>query len=198
MKEDLTDLIIIMDRSGSMSSIQQDMEGGLDQLFTDQRKEPGECQVTLVQFDDEHELVYEAKPLADVPPTKLVPRGTTALLDAMGFTIRRTGERLAALPEAERPGKVIVVIVTDGHENASKEYQPSAGGRERIAAMVKEQEEKYSWTFVYLGANQDAFEVGGSIGVRCAANYVADSVGVKGLYKDVTKGVSRVRGGGKW
>jgi hypothetical protein len=155
-----THLAVLLDRSGSMHAIKSDTEGGFAAFLEEQRSVPGRCDVTLAQFDDVYEEVYTARPLASVPRLNLQPRGTTALLDAIGRLVRTTGERLAAMPEDQRPGSVLVVIMTDGLENASAEYTPPA-----VRALIDEQTRTYGWTFVYLGANQDAIAVGEGLGV---------------------------------
>ena len=164
-RADLTHLYFLLDRSGSMQSIKSDTEGGFAAFIDEQRKEPGECRVTLAQFDDTYEVVYAGRPLSAVPPLDLQPRGTTALLDAMGRLITSAGDELAALPEDERPGTVIVAIMTDGLENASREWTHPA-----IKALVEQQSRDYSWQFQYMGADQDAIEVGTSLGVSAAAS----------------------------
>ena len=111
--------------------------------------------------------MYAGKPIAEVPPLALEPRGATALLDAIGKTIHETGRRLAALPEAERPERVLFVVISDGQENASTEFSS-----ERILAMTTHQASAYKWEFVYLGANQDAIAEAAKMGIRNAANYV--------------------------
>lgn len=156
-----TDISVLLDRSGSMHAIKTDTEGGFAAFIDEQKKTPGRCQVTLAQFDDQYEVVYSDQPLAAVPALDLRPRGSTALLDAIGRLVSSTGERLAALPEGDRPGSVIVVIMTDGLENASREFTGPA-----VKSLIAEQSEKYGWTFVYLGANQDAIAVGESLGVN--------------------------------
>jgi hypothetical protein len=155
-----THIAVLLDRSGSMQSIKSDTEGGFNAFIAEQRKQPGRCDVTLAQFDDAYEEVYVAQPLASVPALDLRPRGTTALLDAIGRLITTTGERLAAMPEDDRPGAVIVVIMTDGLENASHEFAVDS-----IKTMITEQTETYGWNFVYLGANQDAISVAAGLGV---------------------------------
>jgi hypothetical protein len=126
---------------------------------------PGACLVTLVQFDDKYEVHYTAKPVAEVEPLVLVPRGNTAMLDAIGRALTETGERLAALSETQRPRNVHVLIISDGQENASREYVKSRGGQARIAEMIRVQRELYSWEFTYLGANQNAIEVAAAINI---------------------------------
>lgn len=158
--QNLTRLVFLLDRSGSMQSIKTDIEGGFDSFIEEQRKSTGECTVTLAQFDNDYEVVYANKPLNKVPKLNLQPRGMTALLDAMGKLITDTGAELAALPEDKRPGTVLVAIMTDGLENASREWTHTA-----IKALVEQQTNTYNWEFLYMGADQDAVEVGVSLGV---------------------------------
>lgn len=157
----LTHIVAILDRSGSMASIREDMEGGFNEFIAKQRETDGACLVTLVRFDDQYDVVYTDKPIADVPPLELEPRGWTALLDAMGRTIITTGAKLAALPEDQRPGLVVVLVVTDGQENHSREYT-----LDQINALVKQHRDQWNWMFVYLGANQDAIQVATSMGMN--------------------------------
>jgi hypothetical protein len=164
-RADLTHLYFLLDRSGSMQSIKTDTEGGFAAFIDEQRKTPGECRVTLAQFDNAYDVVYSGRPLADVPPLDLQPRGSTALLDAMGRLITTAGTDLAALPDDARPGTVIVAVMTDGYENASQEWTHPA-----IKALVEQQTKDYAWQFLYMGADQDAIEVGVSLGVSAAAS----------------------------
>jgi uncharacterized protein YegL len=155
-----TDITMVLDRSGSMQSIKDDTIGGFDAFISEQRRVPGRCTVSMVQFDNVYEEVYTGRDLADVPSLTLVPRGSTAMLDAIGRAVNATGARLAAMPEDARPGTVIVGIMTDGLENASREFTYAM-----VKAMIEQQEHVYGWTFMYMGANQDAIEVGASLGV---------------------------------
>lgn len=151
-----------------MATVQADAEGGINRFVADQAAEPGHATLTLVQFDTTYEFVHKAVPVKDVPRYELVPRGCTALLDAVGRAVFETGERLAAMNEADRPGLVVFVIVTDGHENSSKEFT-----RAKVKEMIERQTNDYKWKFIYLGANQDAFAEAGGIGIgaACTANY---------------------------
>jgi hypothetical protein len=158
---DLTHIEFVLDRSGSMNSIKADIEGGFDAFIADQRTQEGQSTVSLAQFDNEYETVFTARDVRDVPALELVPRGSTAMLDAIGRSISALGSRLAALPEAQRPGTVIFAIMTDGLENSSREFTYPA-----IKELITHQEQAYSWQFLYMGADQDAIEVGASIGVR--------------------------------
>lgn len=157
----LTHIYLLLDRSGSMQSIKTDTEGGFAAFVEEQKRTPGECRVTLAQFDNHYDVVYADRPIADVPPLELQPRGSTALLDAMGKLITDAGTGLAALPEERRPGTVIVAIMTDGYENASQEWTHPA-----IKALVEQQTGRFGWEFLYMGADQDAIEVGRNIGIK--------------------------------
>jgi uncharacterized protein YegL len=172
MKKDLTHIIIVLDRSGSMSSVQDATISGFNEFISKQRALPGEAALLAVKFDDMYELLFDG-PLAAVPELTretYVPRGMTALHDAIGRTIDTVGQKLAAMPEDQRPEKVLFMILTDGLENASKEYN-----REKIASMVQHQREKYSWEFIFLGANQDAVLVGAGFNIpqHAALTYAA-------------------------
>lgn len=161
----LTHVYFLLDRSGSMQSIKTDTEGGFAAFIEEQRAGEGTCLVTLAQFDDAYEVVYSGTPVQDTPPLDLRPRGMTALLDAMGRFITSAGADLAALPEDRRPGTVIVAVMTDGMENASREWTHPA-----IKALVEQQTRDYGWQFLYMGADQDAIEVGQGLGVAAAAS----------------------------
>ena len=159
-RSDQTRIYFLLDRSGSMQSIKSDIEGGFAAFVDEQRRATGGCRATLAQFDDVYELVYADRPIADVPPLDLQPRNMTALHDAMGRLVTDAGQELAALPEAQRPGTVIVAIMTDGMENASKEWTGAS-----IKALVSQQTNTWGWTFMYMGADQDAVVVGVSLGI---------------------------------
>lgn len=153
-----THILVIVDRSGSMHSIRKDMIGGLDAFFKTQAEIEGKCLVDYVQFDSRYDKVFEDTLVADAKAV-LEPRGSTALLDAIGKGVTQLGKKLDELPEAHRPGLVQVVVVTDGYENSSREWTA-----ESVKSLIKQQEEDYSWDFVFLGANMDAVAVGQSFG----------------------------------
>jgi len=184
----LTHLYFLLDRSGSMASIKAETEAGFDAFIAEQRTAAGRCQVTLAQFDNEFEQVYAALPVAQVPPLHLVPRGTTALLDSIGRLVTTAGERLAALPEHERPGTVIVGIMTDGHENASHEWSFGA-----IRALIEQQTKVYSWEFLYMGADQDAIEVGARLGVSRDQSLTYDRHRVGSAMGSASSNISAMR-----
>jgi hypothetical protein len=154
-------LVFLLDRSGSMQSIKSDVIGGFHAFLAEQREADGHCAVTLAQFDHEYEVVYRGVPLANVPRLELSPRGRTALLDSMGKLITDTAAEIDELPEEVKPGTVVVAIMTDGHENASVEWQ-----RPAIKALVEQQTNDHGWEFLYMGADQDAVEVGKGLGVK--------------------------------
>lgn len=198
-KKGFTDITVVLDRSGSMQSIASDVVGGLKTLIEDQKKIPGDCNFSLVQFDSQGmesqiEWLMESKSLisVDALPT-FTPRGGTPLYDALGDTITRVGARLRALPEESRPERVVFVIITDGQENSSQKFR-----RAEIADKIRHQTETYNWDFLYLGANVDAYAEAQSIGIptRSARNYMADTVGVKGMYAASNSVLSNVRAGG--
>jgi Mg-chelatase subunit ChlD len=164
MRNDLSELVLVVDRSGSMGTCRTDAEGGINSFIKEQRGQPGEANLTLVQFDDKYEFVHKGTPIMEVGDYKLKPRGWTALLDAVGKAINETGERLAAMPESDRPGCVLVVIVTDGHENGSKEFT-----WQQVHDMVVHQQEVYNWKFTFIGADVGAFDVGQSLGLNAAS-----------------------------
>ena len=166
MNQELTDITVLLDRSGSMSSCATDVIGGFNSFLRDQRAGAGWARLTLIQFDstNDQEIVYLAKPVAEAPnltPETFKPRGSTPLYDAMGKAIVATGERLAAMPEAQRPSKVVFLVMTDGYENHSREYTHFM-----IRDMVKTQTEKYSWAFIFIGADIDAMAQGGMVGLN--------------------------------
>lgn len=185
-------IIMIVDRSGSMQSCRAATEEGINGLFAGQAAEAGWGTASLYQFDTEHEVVFEHLALADVPAYSLVPHGGTALLDAIGFAFRREGAWLAGLPEDERPGTVEAVIATDGFENSSRTFK-----RGQIEAMIREQQEVYSWKILFLGANMDAVKVAAAYGIPAehAMTFVPSARGVAGSYSSVAKAMARGRRG---
>jgi hypothetical protein len=186
-----TEIVVLVDRSGSMASVRADMEGGFNTFISKQKELPGKCSVTLAQFDDKYELVYQNKPLAEVPNLDLVPRGWTALLDAVGRTISEVGDRLRKTPEHKRPGKLLFMIITDGQENRSVEFK-----REKVKEMVKHQTDKYQWDFIFLGANQDAFLEAEKLGIFGTSSISFDHTkqGYQDLWGTVSNTAETVRG----
>ncbi|MEB4208950.1 vWA domain-containing protein [Mycobacterium sp. 94-17] len=187
---DLTLIAVLVDRSGSMAQCRDDWEGGLNTFVESQAEEPGDAEITLAQFDTEYELVWPLRPIKEAPPYTLVPRGATALLDAMGRFITGVGERLAKRDEADRPGKVIVCIVTDGMENSSMDWT-----RDQVKALVERQCSTWQWEFVFLGANMDAVQEGASVGIPQKSSLTFDAVNARAAYSMASGYVSAVRGG---
>lgn len=161
---DLTLIGVLVDRSGSMQGLRSDMEPALANFLTSQAELPGAAQVSLAQFDDVYEQVWALRDITEVPTYTLVPRNTTALFDAMGRFITDVGAELVGRPERDRPGKVIIVIITDGQENASREWS-----RDGVRKLVQQQRGGYAWEFVFLGANFDAVAEAGRLGIPQSA-----------------------------
>lgn len=178
-----TALLIVLDRSGSMTTIRDDMVGGLEQMLADHAQAPGMLTVDIVTFDTEIELTHSFAAPADVQVV-LEPRGGTALYDAVGVSVNGFGAALAALPEHARPSVVQVIIVTDGMENASREYTLDA-----VRALVEHQTEKYSWEFVFLGANQDAVLTARGLGIAAedAMTYAPAPGSVRSMHDSMTQ-----------
>lgn len=183
-------IAVLLDRSGSMEAIKSDTEGGFNAFVDDQRKQPGDAHVTLAQFDTEYEIVYSDRRIADVGRLDLQPRGMTALYDSLGHLITDVGAELAATPQADRPGKVIVVVMTDGHENSSREWT-----HEAVSKAIKRQERDYSWEFIFLGANMDAVAIGQQLGFAAdrSMTYATTSSGVGSSWESNSNLVSRMR-----
>lgn len=189
-KPNYTKIRVLLDRSGSMVAIKEDMEGGFNAFVEKQKEVPGDCDLTLCQFDSEYEVVYSNLTLDKVPKLSLIPRGPTALYDATGRSIISLGAELAAMKEEDRPNQVIFVIITDGYENASKEYNS-----DQIKTMIEHQKDKYNWNFVFLGANQDAIEAAATIGIgaNAAVTYQASSVGVASAMRGLSNVICSAR-----
>lgn len=193
MNNNLTEMVFILDMSGSMSDLASDTIGGYNSLIEEQKKQAGDANITTVLFDDRYIVLHDRvdiKKVNSLTSNEYCPRGMTAMLDAVGRTINSIGEKLAATPEAERPGNVVVTIITDGYENASKEYTWKA-----VQDMIKEQREKYSWVFTFIGANIDTKTVSESLGIdaRLAKSYTANKVGTNSVYKTMSKAVTYTR-----
>lgn len=193
MRTDLTELLMILDMSGSMYSLRDDTIGGYNSLIEEQKKEEGSAIVTTVLFNDGYSVVHDRVDINDVKPmtsADYVPQGTTAMLDAVGKAITSIGQKLAEMPEEQRPSKVMVTIITDGYENASREYSWDV-----IKAMIKEQREKYSWIFTFIGADIDTMAVSNNLGIdsRLSKSYTKSVDGSNSVYKSVSKAMKRVR-----
>lgn len=192
MNKDLTEIIFLLDRSSSMAGLEQDTIGGYNSFLARQAGLEGETIVTTVLFDDKYEVLGSGINAKNVKLTEseYLVRGTTALLDAVGKTIVDVGCRLAKMEEHQRPGKIIFVITTDGMENASTEFT-----YEKVLNLIRHQQEKYSWEFIFMGANIDSAEEAGNLGIdeKHAYSFEASSLGVEKMYKMVTEAVSEAR-----
>ncbi|MGH8571218.1 MAG: vWA domain-containing protein [Gammaproteobacteria bacterium] len=188
-----TAIAVLLDRSGSMQTIREDVEGGLRALLDEQRAQPGRATLRLTQFDDAYEVMHPSLPLGQVFAPALRPRGTTALLDAWGRAMVEFDAELADLPEEQRPANVLFVVVTDGIENSSREWT-----REQVMTKVTEQTEQWGWVFLYVAANQDAVAEGARYGVPGAQSvtYSHDPAGTRAAFGVVSSAVTRTRGGG--
>lgn len=198
MKKNLTEIVYILDRSGSMYNLVSDTIGGFNSMIESQKKEPGEAYVTTVLFDDHYELLHDHINLKEIQPItdrEYYTRGCTALLDAIGKTINSIGARLNNTPEDERPDKVIFVIMTDGYENASNEFTKS-----QVKEMIEHQQDKYSWTFMFLGADIDAVGEAQSLGIKSdfARSHTHTSLGTQSVYSAVSNAVTYLRGDASW
>lgn len=193
MRENLTELVFILDRSGSMGGLESDTIGGFNSMIKKQQKEEGEAIVSTVLFDDECEVIHDRvaiKKVKKLTDKDYYVRGCTALLDAVGGAINHIEKVHKYAREEDRPAKTLFIITTDGLENASKEYTFKG-----VKKLIEHQKKKHNWEFLFLGANIDAIEVAGNMGISCdrAANYNCDEAGTALNYAVLEKAVSRVR-----
>lgn len=196
MGKDVTEIVFILDRSGSMSGLEADTIGGFNSMMEKQKKEAGEALVSTVLFDDQVEVLHNRKDLMEITPItekEYYVRGCTALLDAVGRSIRYIGKLHKAMPEGERPEKTLFIITTDGMENASKEYS-----YDKVKKMVEKKRKKHHWEFLFLGANIDAVQVAGRFGVAAnrAARFENDAMGAELNYQVMSGLVSCARSAG--
>jgi uncharacterized protein YegL len=193
VKQNYSHLVFILDRSGSMASIESETIEGFNKLIADQQAGEGEATLTLALFDDQYELIHDFVNIKNVPKLgneTYSARGFTALRDAVGKTINSVGNKLANMKEEDRPSKVVVTIMTDGAENQSREFSAA-----QIKEMVEHQKSKYNWQIILIGANIDSITVGGELGVTQAQSYSykASAVGTRNLYSSVSAGMSTFR-----
>ena len=193
MRKGLTEIVFILDRSGSMSGLEKDTIGGYNSLIKKQKKEEGEAYISTVLFDDRTEVLHDRVGLDKIKPMteeEYYVRGCTALLDAVGGAIHHIGNVHKYAREEDRPEKTLFIITTDGQENSSRMYT-----YENVKRMVERQKEKYGWEFLFLGANIDAVEEAGRFGIKPerAVNYECDEIGTAVNYRALNKAVSRVR-----
>lgn len=193
MKKNLIELVFILDKSGSMSGLEKDTIGGYNSLMEKQRKLDGECVITTVLFDNRYELLHDRIDLRAVTPItekEYFVGGATALLDAVGRTIHKIAAVQEHTAEEYRAEKVMFVIITDGEENASREYSAA-----QVKELIKRQKERYGWEFVFLGANIDAVETAGRFGIDAnrAVDYVPDGRGTELNFRMMSETVAAFR-----
>ena len=195
IKNGITELVFILDRSGSMAGLEADTIGGFNAMIEKQKKQDGECYVSTVLFDNVSEVLHDRVKLSDIKPMtdkEYTVRGSTALIDALGGAIHHIGNVHKYARNEDVPEHTIFVITTDGMENASRRYTS-----EKVKEMIERQKERYGWEFLFIGANIDAVETAAQYGIEKdrAVNYHADEMGTQILYKSVSKMVGSVRAG---
>ena len=200
--KNLTEVVFILDRSGSMTGLEKDTIGGFNSLIAQQKKEEGEAFVSVVLFDDRTEVLYDRVPVKDVKKMtdrEYYARGCTALLDAVGLAIRHVGRVQKELSKDARPDKTLFVITTDGMENSSRLYTYA-----KVKEMIEKKQKKHGWEFLFLGANIDAAKEAESFGIdrSHASNYHADQKGIGNNYEVLSKTITNYRACGaidqKW
>ena len=193
MKKGLTELVFILDKSGSMSGLETDTIGGYNSMLAKQQAVEGECYITTVLFDNNYELLHDRidiKAVSPITEKEYFIGGSTALLDAIGRTIYKIGNAQKHTADDYRAEKVMFVIITDGEENSSREYSS-----EKVKAQIEQQKTKYDWEFIFLGANIDAVETASRFGIapNRAQNYHADSAGVELNFRVMSEAVASFR-----
>ena len=193
MKKNLTELVFILDKSGSMSGLEKDTIGGFNSMLDQQSKVDGECVITTVLFDNRYELLHDRIDIRSVQPItgkEYFVGGSTALLDAIGRTIHKIDTAQKNTTEDYRAEKVMFVIITDGEENASRHFSSA-----QIRQMIQHQKERYGWEFIFLGANIDAVETAGRFGIDAdrAVDYVPDGEGTELNYRMMSQTVATFR-----
>ena len=193
MKENLTELVFILDKSGSMHNLTDDTIGGFNSLIEKQRGEEGECVVSTVLFDNRSTVVHDRVPLSEMKPmtrSDYVPRGNTALIDAIGGAVKHIGNVHKYARKEDIPQHTMFVIITDGMENASHMYTS-----DKVKAMIERQKESYGWEFIFIGANIDAVETAKEFGISedRAVDYLADAEGTAAVYAASCDVIGKVR-----
>jgi hypothetical protein len=191
--KDVTEIICIIDRSGSMESIRSDAIGGFNRFLADQKEPEDPARFTMVLFDDQYDVTYNGADIQTVPlltNKTFIPRGSTALLDAVGKTLNTVSARLAEIPADDRPEKVIVAILTDGHENASREFSLPV-----VREMISHYSTDLKWDFIYLAASQDVFSEAGQMGISAdnTIQFSADKAGIHESYNNISKAMAMKR-----
>lgn len=193
MNKNLTELVFVLDKSGSMSGLEKDTIGGFNSMLKKQRRETGDVVISTILFDDRMQVLHDREDLSginDLTDKDYQVGGSTALLDALGNSIRHINKVQKALPEDERPAKTMFVITTDGQENSSHDFT-----YDKIKKMVEKKQEKKQWEFLFLGANMDAISAAADIGIKAdrAANFHCDAIGTAVNYSALSKAVSKFR-----
>ena len=193
MRKGLTEVVFILDRSGSMSGLESDTIGGYNSMLEQQRKLKGECVITTVLFDNCYELLHDRidiRAVAPITEKEYFVGGSTALLDAIGKTIHKIDTAQKNTSDAYRAEKVMFVIITDGYENSSREYSS-----QKVKSMIEHKKEKYGWEFIFLGANIDAVETAGRFGINAdrAVDYVPDGEGTELNFRMMSETVATFR-----
>ena len=190
------EIVMVLDRSGSMASRQEETVQGFNDFLDEQKKLPGEARLTLCQFDQEYEILHDGVLLNVVPEmtnATFVPRGTTAMYDAIGRTANTVAERLAALSEADRPGKIVFVVLTDGLENASKEFTSAT-----VSELVERLKAQNGWEFLFIGASAECFKGAQAVSIPKAAAYDGSKPGTtRKVYEQTSAQLCAFRGGGE-
>ena len=195
-KNELTELVFILDRSGSMSGLEKDTIGGFNAMIEKQRKEPGDCLVSTVLFDHESQVLHDRLPLSEIRPMtdrEYTVRGCTALIDAIGGAIHHIGNVHKYARKEDVPAHTMFIITTDGMENASRRYTA-----QKVKEMIQKEKTKYGWEFLFIGANIDAVETAARYGIseNEAVDYIADPQGTAVLYEAVSQAVCSMRSSG--
>lgn len=193
MKNNITELVFILDRSGSMSGLEADTIGGFNSMIEKQKQEDGKAYVTTVLFDSHMQRLHDRLDIQNVPKMTerdYIPNGWTALFDAVGETVRHIAHIHKYSRPEDVPEKTLVVITTDGMENSSRKYS-----RERVKELIEHEQEKYGWEFIFMGANIDAAETAEDIGIPSgrAANFIADDDGIELCMNAVNNAISSAR-----
>lgn len=197
MDKNYTHITFVLDRSGSMNKVKKDTIGGFNNFISDQKKVKGMATFSLIQFDDRYEPNYTFEPIQSIPSLTeetFIPRGWTRLLDAVGRAIIDTGESLNKISEENKPGKIVFVIQTDGEENSSKEFN-----HQEIMSLIKQQQDKYNWEFVFLGAQIQAVTEARRWGIKGAntIHYANSAAGMNNVLKSVSSNLASYRSGTK-
>ena len=197
MKKNLTELVFILDKSGSMAGLEKDVIGGFNSMINKQKKLDGECLVSCVLFDNDQKVIYDRVPVSEVRPmteNDYAVGGCTALVDALGLAVKHIGNIHKYAREEDVPEHTVFVITTDGMENASRIYSS-----DKVKKMVSKKTEKNGWEFLYLAANIDAVETGASIGIKAgrAANYKCDGKGTELLFETLGNAIGSMRSSAK-